>query len=592
MLTKQDSSTTDVHFYDDNLISINNETNLALVDPGIFLFKAMNGTLYKMDFEGDLITQEFSFNELSNQTDLPISLKDASWNILVLALPITGTMFITITTGYITGIFLANISTELFASMAIIDALETLLTMSCQSTLNPISPLVGRYSKTSPEIVGKILQQGYLISLIESVPSLLLRYFSKPILLALALPPPLIMHAEGYFRASMWGLPAAILVYADEQLLLASNKKKLYVIMSLTDLVVTLGVGYVLINGKFGFSPLGAASLGYASAIRSWVSFISYKIYFLANEDFKSYGLFNISLKNIFSELSVFLRIALPVTLQVSSKMGYMFAVTMMMGSFGTPTLASLQIVTRYIVIAIQPLHALGMATSIQIGIAFGQNKLQSIRRYGNVGIGMGLMHTGLLFAITATIPNLLARPFIDINDHNNDQIIEMLRPFFMILMGGQILEALETISAGALRGLMDTAAPMVIGMGSNWLISFPLVFIMLKNYSVLPTLGCSMAGLAVSSGLDLWRWHSQSAQNELEQSINHANENPEPNKPSSLLACLSFFKKPNGYSTVVTGRQIRNSLSDSSELRVEEVEDDTLNLSDDQTSRCGCTLF
>ncbi|MBA2711510.1 MAG: hypothetical protein H0U57_13080 [Tatlockia sp.] len=621
-----------IEISDQQLRKISNEIEMEILIKKLPLlapeeslsFEATNGNLYIIETDEDITEIQSSiekgafagewkilldgpsYNEGTSllqppEPDLPQTQKDITINILKIALPITGVVAITVATNYVTSIFLGNYNTQLLASMAIIEALESPLSQICQFTLYPISPLIGHYKDTSPETVGKIMQQGYLVSMVASVPSLLIRYFSKSILLALKQPSSLVGHAEAYFLASMWGFPATILVSADEQLLLASDKKLLYVIMSLADLTVTLGLGYILMYGKLGFPELGMASLGYASAARSWLSFAVYKLYFIANQDFKNYKLFNLSVKNTVFELSNFLKISLPVSFQILSKSSFLFTSNMLLGSrYGVSTLVAIQVVSRYLSFANLPVQALALATSIQVGINLGQGNLVYISRYGNTGVLLGLCHTGLLFAISASLPKLLAKPFIDVNDPKNSATVDLLPPFFMVLMGAQMLEAIDTISVGALRGLTDTAAPMLIGIISTWGFAFPLVFVMVNNYGAVATLSSMMSGLALSHALDWGRWYIQSSTEELEQSIeSESSESTEPGN-SVISNCIRFFK-PKRYNIISQVKKIHDAdtltVSNDEFVHLNEQEpmdlnQDELEISDEEFRRCRCTLF
>lgn len=587
-----------------------NNKKLPLLDSTASLsFVTTDGTVYVVETEQDIqkIAEEhlsgdwkiFTINQSQdeetslipvNQNNLSLTQKDVIIDILKIALPITGVIGITVTTNYVTSIFLGNYNLQLLASMTIIEALESPLSNIFQYTLYPTAPLIGRYKKDSPKTVGKIMQQGYLIGLSSSIPSLLIRYFSKPILLALKQNPLLVGHAQAYFHASMWGFPATILVTADEQLLLASDKKLLYVIMSFSDLAVTLGLGYVLMYGKLGFPEMGIASLGYASAARSWLAFIIYKLYFILHKDFKPYKLFNLSLHNFFSELSTYLKIALPVTLQITSKSSFMFIVNMMIGSrYGLSSLVALQVVTRYVPIASLPVQALALATSIQVGTKLGLRNYSSISRYGNTGVLLGLCHVSLLLAICASMPTILASPFLNVDDPNNVKTIELLRPFFIILLVGQMLEAIDTTSVAALRGLMDTALPMLIGIISTWLVAFPLIYVMVNHFGASATMTAMISGLALSSIIDWGLWHIQSSQTVLEESFNPETTEVTKEDDSNLSRCIRFFN-PQGYQTVSKIESRVQEVDDDEVVQLDEREE--LEISEEENKRCECTLF
>jgi multidrug resistance protein, MATE family len=469
-----------------------------------------------------------------------ITQKKAVIQILKLAVPIVGTMVINVGTNYLAGVMLGSVGTEQLAVLAIINAIENPLTFISVSALSAVSPLISRNKEQHPSKVGKIMQQGYLVAIIGSLPAIMIRLYAKPILLALRQSPQLVEIAESYFNASVFAVPTTILSYCDEQLILASNKRLIYVCMSLSDLAITGILGYILIFGKLNMPSLGAQGLSYAIAARSFVSFTVYKFYFLLNKEYKNYQLFNITLKNLFENLSGFLKISLPISVYTASKMSYIFVATILIGLLGQSELVAQQIIAQYILMSTNPVTAISIATSIGVGKVLGDKNIAAIRRFGNAGILLGIGVTSLTFTISASMPTILASPFINVNDAGNAEIVSLLRPLFMLTMGNQLLEGIDTISASALKGLADTMVPMFVVIGTTWMVSFPLAYTLglQLDHGILGLAGGTMIGFALAAVLQTIRWGRQSSEDQVKKLLISSSESTDNANGSKF--CLS----------------------------------------------------
>ena len=81
---------------------------------------------------------------------------------------------------------------------------------------------------------------------------------------------------------------------------------------------------------------------------------------------------------------------------------------------------------------------------------------------------------------------------------------------YLMVAAAFQLFDGLQTVAAGALRGLQDTRVPMMMALGGYWLVGFTTAFFLglttpLQGVGVWIGL---MAGLVVVAALLLWRWH------------------------------------------------------------------------------------
>ena len=107
-------------------------------------------------------------------------------------------------------------------------------------------------------------------------------------------------------------------------------------------------------------------------------------------------------------------------------------------------------------------------------------------------------------------IPEFIISAYLDIHDPANAILLGFAVQFMAIAAFFQLFDGLQTVAAGALRGLQDTKVPMVIAIFGYWLPGFggalALAFLTpLRGQGV--WFGFAI-GLAVVALMLLYRWH------------------------------------------------------------------------------------
>jgi MATE family multidrug resistance protein len=121
----------------------------------------------------------------------------------------------------------------------------------------------------------------------------------------------------------------------------------------------------------------------------------------------------------------------------------------------------------------------------VRVARELGAGRGEAASRAGMVALALGIMFMGAAAAVLWAFPGAIIAAYVDPADPANREIVEIARRLIAIAALFQVLDGMQVIAAGALRGYRDTMAPMLIatfgywgvGFAGGWLLAFPLGF-------------------------------------------------------------------------------------------------------------------
>lgn len=436
------------------------------------------------------------------------------YNIIQLSLPMAITQLITMGSGFLCMAMLAKLGHDVLAASALIFSISMAVLIVSVSLLFSLSILIGhRFGERDYLSIGSLLQQGWLLSLIMSIPTLLIYWYIHPILIFLGQDKNIAKIVEEFFHANIWRVIPFFFSVCNQQLCYGVHKQKIDLIANLLGVIVLLIFSYILIFGKFGFPELGVIGFGYSSALQGifYFLFTTACLYFIP--DFRKFNLFRIRIHSNWHVLKELFQIGWPISLQISGEMLSFLVATTFIGWLGTNSLAAYQVIMQYQFLIVIPIFAIAQASGILIGQAYGGKNFADIKKLGTASIIMvsmiGIVN-GLIFLL---FPKMLTSLYLNINDPGNTQTIHLIVLLFAIMAFSQFFDAIRNVLTGSLRGLLDTRFPMIIGLGSIWFISVPLGYFLgfPLHFDAVGVISGWMCGMVVGAIILYYRWHSVS---------------------------------------------------------------------------------
>jgi MATE family multidrug resistance protein len=114
----------------------------------------------------------------------------------------------------------------------------------------------------------------------------------------------------------------------------------------------------------------------------------------------------------------------------------------------------------------------IGMAATVRVGHAVGRGDAAGTRRAGFSAILLGVVFMAAMTLLVALTRHVIPLAFLG-RAAPDPQTVALAASLLVLCASFFIADGIQTIAAGALRGLNDTRVPLVFAGVSFWLIGF-----------------------------------------------------------------------------------------------------------------------
>jgi len=430
---------------------------------------------------------------------------------MAMAWPLVGSRLLVALTNFFSMWLVASQGSLYLAAAALIFVMQTAITVVMSSVLFAISPIVGRaFGSQDYQKVGSVTQQGWFISIWLTLPTIVVLWFSKDILIQFGQVPALAQIVGDYFHVTVWGIIPMFFFSTNQMVMAGVGQQRLAFAASLVAAATLVVVAYPLTHGHFGLPALGIIGVAVGMSASMWAGFLFSLIYSFRLKNFEKFEFFRWRLKSSWGYLKQILMIGWPISMQVGSELFAWFTVTLLIGWLGDQALEARQIVSQFNILVIIPVMGLAQASSILIGQASGAKQYHLVKRLGFTHITMGAVLMFVVLIIYCSIPQTLIRVFLNPLDSQNALVAHWAVILFVLSGIMLIFDTMRNIVMGSLRGLYDSRYPMMISVIMIWLIGLPL------GYHLAFSEGLGVVGFAISDMVGalcaalilVWRWH------------------------------------------------------------------------------------
>ncbi len=337
-----------------------------------------------------------------------------------------------------------------------------------------VAPLAAQaFGAGDPRGVRRALRVGMWASVLAGVPLTALQFWGTDILQALGQTPENAALAGRYLLGLGWCLIPAWIFMAIRGFMGAVNRPEPALWITLVAIPANLVLAWALIYGEFGFPRLDLLGAGIATTFVNIAMCAVALIVCVTRRPFKKYhvlGRFWRFDGPLFRKLLV---VGLPISGAYLLEFGVFAAAALLMGTISTSALAAHQIALQIAAVLFMVPFGISIAATVRVGHAVGRRDAAATRRAGLAALALGATFMIVMTGLVALARDVLPVLFLGSQTPETAATFALTATLLLVGMFFFIADGLQTVAAGALRGLNDTRMPLVFATISFWVIGF-----------------------------------------------------------------------------------------------------------------------
>tara|TARA_R110002124_G_scaffold14820_5_gene65308 strand:- start:1281 stop:2318 length:1038 start_codon:yes stop_codon:yes gene_type:complete len=300
--------------------------------------------------------------------------------------------------------------------------------------------------------------------------------WAEPVLLMLGQTEQVARDGALYLGIAGWGMVPALLVMVMKSYLAALGRAQIVLWITIAAAVVNGLANYALIFGNWGAPELGVRGAAIASIATQTVSLVGVVIYAL--RVLPQHQIFVRLWRPDWQMMARVFRLGLPIGVTSLSEAGLFAASAVMMGWLGTVPLAAHGIAVQMAGLTFMVHLGLSNVATIRAGNALGRRDAPHMARGARTAFVLSLCMALLTTAVFLLWPEALISVFIQRDEPARDQIMMIGVGLLAVAALFQLVDGVQVIALGLLRGLQDTSMPMVLAGISYWLVGLPTAYL------------------------------------------------------------------------------------------------------------------
>jgi MATE family multidrug resistance protein len=340
--------------------------------------------------------------------------------------------------------------------------------------VSAVAPLAAQaFGAREPRMVRRALRVGLWASVMLGVPLTAMQLQGERILLWLGQEPEASAAAGIYLTGLTWSMVPGWWFIALRSFMSAVNRPEPALWTTLIAIPINTLLAYALIFGAFGLPRLEMLGAGVATTLVNLGMVIACLWICYTQRPFRKYRVLGRFWRADWPLLHKLIVVGAPISGSFLMEYGLFAGAALLVGMIGTTELAAHQIALQVAAIVFMVPFGISMAATVRVGHAVGRGDRGAIRRAGYAAITLA---GGFMIAMVALISasrHVVPLAFIASGSQSANETIAIAARLLLIGSTFFIMDGLQTVAAGSLRGLNDTRIPMAIAAFSFWMIGF-----------------------------------------------------------------------------------------------------------------------
>jgi MATE family multidrug resistance protein len=343
-----------------------------------------------------------------------------------------------------------------------------------------VVPLAAQaFARGDIQQVRRAVRMGLWVIIAFSAITMPLIYMGEQVLLALGQDPHVSELAASYVHIAGWSMFPALGFMVLRSFLSAVGRAGFVLYVTLIILVVNAAFAYALVLGHFGMPALGLRGAAMVALGVNILSLVLTVWYIHTKADLQRFEIFVRFWRPDWHVLKEVFNLGLPISFTILAEVSLFTVASLLMGWIGTAELAAHGIALQCASLAFMIPLGLAQAATVRVGVAAGAGDREALIRASWVVViisaGISVIG-GLAFSL---FPSFFAGLFLDRTKEDAAVVLGFATTFVVVAGVFQLVDGLQAIAAGLLRGIKDTSIPMLLALVSYWGIGFVLAYVL-----------------------------------------------------------------------------------------------------------------
>jgi MATE family multidrug resistance protein len=269
-------------------------------------------------------------------------------------------------------------------------------------------------------------------------------------------------------------------------------------------------LGYALIYGAFGAPSLDVLGAGVATTLVN-VGMCAAALWFAcACRPFKKYRVLGRFWRVDWGLLRQLLLLGFPISGAFLLEFGLFAAAALLMGGISDAALAAHAVALQVAAILYMVPFGISLAATVRVGQAAGRRDALGTRQAGLAAVGLAVLFMAAMTLMIVLFRHTVPQLFLGAEPRAASETLALAATLLAVGATFFLTDGIQTVAAGALRGLNDTRVPLLLAACSYWGAGFATSYALAFVLDLSATgvwIGLS-TGTSVFAVLLLWRFH------------------------------------------------------------------------------------
>ncbi len=324
----------------------------------------------------------------------------------------------------------------------------------------------------------------------------------EPLYLYFEVDPQAVEVATSYLHALSFGVVQFMMYFSLRYLCDGMSWTKPAMLIALIAVSLKLPLNLLFIYGAFGFPGMGGEGCGWSSALVMTAQLIAMLVV-VSKGRIAHLGVFNSFSRPRFGEMARIFKLGLPIGAGISLEIAVFSVTTILVAKLGVLSLNAHAVAASISAILFMLPLALGMGATIRVGFFAGGRDFVNMRRAIQVVLIAAMVVAVVLLSSLAVLRFEVASLYTAV-----PEVITLAANLLLIVALYQLVDDVQVVAIGALRGLKDTRTPMFVSLIAYWVIGLPLGVLLAFGYEGAPLFGMGIdwqVSLVGNGVMGLW---------------------------------------------------------------------------------------